>query len=795
VRRREFIAGLGSAAAWPLRARAQQPAAMRRIGVLMQNAADDPGAPANISSFAQGLQEHGRPMIAQVWPISIVRTLVLILATLLFSSQLAFAQFVQQGPKLVGTGAVGGAEQGNSVALSGDGNTALVGGPIDDPAGAAWVFTRSGGVWTQQGDKLVGSGAIGTPAQGISVALSADGNTAIVGGSFDNNGIGAAWVFTRSGGIWTQQGSKLVGTGAIGPAANQGSSVALSTDGNTAIVGGPGDNRFDSCDDGIGAAWVFTRSGGVWTQQGDKLVGIGAVGPAGQGGSVGLSADGNTAIVGGGADNNGIGAAWVFTRSGGVWTQQGDKLVGSGAVGSANQGSVALSADGNTAIVGGGADNSGTGAAWVYTRSRGVWTQQGSKLVGTGAIGGANQGSSVSLSADGNTAIVGGPVDNFLEGSGDRIGAAWVFTRSGGVWTQQGDKLVGSGAVGGAVGGAGQGWSVALSGDGNTAILGGQDDNSFIGAAWVFVQSPPMATTTHDYNGDGKSDILWRDTSGNVAIWEMTGTSVLNPTASFVGNVATVWTIVGTGDFNADGKSDILWRDTSGNVAIWEMNGTSVLNPTATFIGNVPTSWLIIGFGDFNGDGKSDVLWRDDSGNVAIWEMSGTSVLNPTATFVGNVPTSWSIVGTGDFNGDGKSDILWRDTSGNVAIWEMNGTSVLNPTATFVGNVSTVWTIVGTGDFNGDGKSDILWRDTSGNVAIWEMNGTSVLNPTATFIGNVPTSWLIIGFGDFNGDGKSDILWRDTSGNVAIWEMNGTSVLNPTATFVGNVSTVWTIEQ
>ena len=107
--------------------------------------------------------------------------------------------------------------------------------------------------------------------QGCSVALSADGNTAIVGGPNDNSGIGAAWVFTRSGGVWTQQGIKLVGTGAIG-AAGQGNSVALSADGNTAIVGGPGDNS------DTGAAWVFTRSGGVWTQQGSKLVGTGAVG-------------------------------------------------------------------------------------------------------------------------------------------------------------------------------------------------------------------------------------------------------------------------------------------------------------------------------------------------------------------------------------------------------------------------------------------------------------------------------------------------------------------------------------
>jgi hypothetical protein len=103
------------------------------------------------------------------------------------------AQFSQQGPKLVGTGAVGPilAAQGLSVALSRDGNTAIVGGPGDGgDAGAAWVYTRSAGVWTQQGAKLVGTGAIGNAEQGTSVALSADGNTAIVGGPLDSAGTG-----------------------------------------------------------------------------------------------------------------------------------------------------------------------------------------------------------------------------------------------------------------------------------------------------------------------------------------------------------------------------------------------------------------------------------------------------------------------------------------------------------------------------------------------------------------------------------------------------------------------------
>jgi hypothetical protein len=121
-------------------------------------------------------------------------------ATLLVSYP-ALAQYSQQGPKLVGAGAVGNAFQGRSVAIAGNGNTAIVGGVLDNGSlGAAWVWTRSGDVWTQQGNKLVGAGAVGSANQGSAVALSADGNTAIVGGSMDNNSAGAAWVWTRSGG-------------------------------------------------------------------------------------------------------------------------------------------------------------------------------------------------------------------------------------------------------------------------------------------------------------------------------------------------------------------------------------------------------------------------------------------------------------------------------------------------------------------------------------------------------------------------------------------------------------------
>ncbi|MCA6513736.1 MAG: IPT/TIG domain-containing protein, partial [Chitinophagaceae bacterium] len=455
----------------------------------------------------------------------------------------------QQGNKLVGTGVAGFSRQGFSVSISADGNTAIVGGDGDNSSiGAAWVYTRSGGVWTQQGNKLVGTGVAGFSRQGQSVSISADGNTAIVGGYTDNSSFGAAWIYTRSGGVWTQQGNKLVGTGAVG-APEQGQSVSISADGNTAIVGGFSDNS------GIGAAWVYTRSGGVWTQQGNKLVGTGAVGNSKQGRSVSISADGNTAIVGGNADNSGIGAAWIYTRSGGVWTQQGNKLVGTGAVGAAIQGtSVSISADGNTVILGGRSDNSNFGAAWVFTRSGGVWTQQGNKLVGTGGVGASEQGQSVSISADGNTAIVGGFSDN----SG--IGATWVYTRSGGVWTQQGNKLVGTGAVGVAY----QGTRVSISADANTAIIGGLGDNSNTGAAWVYIFLPPAPTIT----------TFTPTTAAAGAIISITGTNFNNTSAITLGGTpVTSFTVVSNTSIIA-----VVGSGSSGAVSLTTPSGTASLN-------------------------------------------------------------------------------------------------------------------------------------------------------------------------------------------------------------------------
>jgi uncharacterized protein YjbI with pentapeptide repeats len=402
---------------------------------------------------------------------------------------------IQQGAKLTATDESGAGQFGFSVALSGDGGTAVVGGDQDDGgSGAVWVFTRTDGTWSQQGPKLTASDESGRDAFGFSVALSWDGDTALIGTPVDNGFVGAAWVFARSGTTWTQQGPKLT-SGQSGQQAF-GASVALSGDGTTALVGASGD------DDNVGAAWVFTRSGATWSRQGPKLTVSDESGPiSGRfGSSVALSGDGSTALIGGWFDGEEAGAAWVFVRSAGTWTQQGPKLTAPGFGGDFGY-SVALSLDGDTALIGSPQINAGegAGAAWAFTRSGTTWSQQGPMLAPTDETGQGHFGDSVALSGDGRAALIGAAAD------AGNVGAAWMFARSGSTWTQQGAKLAASDESGqGALGS-----SVALSSDGSTALVGAPSDNGNVGAAWAF-GSPPSSRFV--YWDNPQAGTIGRDT-------------------------------------------------------------------------------------------------------------------------------------------------------------------------------------------------------------------------------------------------------------------------------------------
>jgi hypothetical protein len=426
---------------------------------------------------------------------------------------------VQEGLKLTGAGELGPGLLGFSVALSANGGTAVVGAPSDNGyTGAVWVFTRVGGAWSQSaklsGGEMGGSEEecgqkVGSETEecgfGRSVALSGDGDTALVGGPRERGAChvsrgegecahqGAARVFTRSGDgtSWSLQ-STLTGGPEEGAEGRFGRSVALSSDGGTALVGAPSNGG------GPGAAWVYAREGTTWTQQKPALRGGEESGAGHFGGSVSLSGDGSTALVGGPGDSSYAGAAWAFVNTGAGWAQQGSKLTGGAdETGEGHFGfSVALSADGSTGLVGARADNGGAGAAWSFTRSGDTWAQPGVKLTG-GVEAEAEFGYSVALSADGNTALIGAP----RESGG--IGAAWLLTRSGGNWSQPGSGLTVDDEAGGEVGKGLFGTSVALRSDGARAIVGGRGDAGKAGAVWAFAAPAELPVVMSVSPGSG----------------------------------------------------------------------------------------------------------------------------------------------------------------------------------------------------------------------------------------------------------------------------------------------------
>jgi hypothetical protein len=496
---------------------------------------------------------------------------------------------VQVGSKLTGSGESSGAQFGYSVALSADGQTAVVGAPDDNGfVGSARVFVRSGSSWTQQA-ALAPTGATNLPGGlyfGISVAISPDGSTVAVGGTGNNNFTGAVWVFTRSGQTWSEQAGPLTPDDASGRA-QMGSWLALSGDGSTLVASGSHDNGL------AGAVWMFTRSGQTWSQQGPKLTEAGESGDGTFGTEVAVSGDGNMALIGSPGDNNSEGTAWVFTRSGSTWTQ-GAKLtsVAHGGTGGSFGGSVALSSDGSTALIG--EPCYGRGAAWVFTRSGSAWTRRKELIVNVTQS--CYFGGQLALSADGNTAIVG---TNHL--GHNYTGAAWVFAHtSASNWTQIGSPFTPNDETGQAYFGS----AVATSADGSSFLISGPVDNNSRGAAWVFDRTGAPCNYANTIKASSGLTGYWRlgESSGTTA----TDSSSAGHNGTYTGG----FTLGQPGAVLGDSNTSVSLNGTTGKVALPSLGTAS--------------SWTIEGWTNLSGNAAGyNALYASGNGARLLIQPNG----------------------------------------------------------------------------------------------------------------------------------------------------------------------------
>ncbi len=282
--------------------------------------------------------------------------------------------YVQQA-KLQASDAANNDSFGDPIVVSADGSTAIIGAHF---VGAAYVFVRTGGTWIQQAKLVSSDGGAGFFGNGI--ALSADGNTVIIG-AFSVTGGGGAYVFTRTGTAWSER-QKL----SRDPATTDGGfggTIAISRDGSTALVA----TDFK--------VYAFTRVGGIWTQQQRFAVGGGTLVNR-----IAMSASGDMAALGtpfvavGGTYNQG--AISIIVRSGGLWSEQTQITANDGQAGSAlGANAVSLSDDGATLATTGG------NAIYLFTGSGGTWTQS-AELTRPGI-----SQTTAALTADGNTLFVG----------------------------------------------------------------------------------------------------------------------------------------------------------------------------------------------------------------------------------------------------------------------------------------------------------------------------------------------------------------------------------------------------
>lgn len=261
-----------------------------------------------------------------------------------------------------------------------------------------------------------------------------------------------------------------------------------------------------------------------------------------------------------------------------------------------------------------------------------------------------------------------------------------------------------------------------------------------------------------DFDGDGRDDILWRNTvTGESMGWPGGDGSLQTPFPP----LSMDWQVAGIADFDGDGAGDLLARNRmTGENSAWSAIEEAAMPVVGTLS---DLDWDAAGVGDFDGDGRADILWRHAfSGANMVWPAGDAGGSEPLP----KVDIAWVVAGIGDFDGDGQSDVLWRNqTTGANQIWH----SASAGDRRTVGTVKDAWwRIMHIADFDDDGVDDILWRHARRGInRYWRGAYAREVQPFARVANPMQE---LAGVGDYDGDGRPDLMWRHLeTGALQVW--------------------------
>lgn len=298
--------------------------------------------------------------------------------------------------------------------------------------------------------------------------------------------------------------------------------------------------------------------------------------------------------------------------------------------------------------------------------------------------------------------------------------------------------------------------------------------------------TPPSSSVPNDFNGDGTSDFLVTDSSGDIVSW-MVQSGTLSGSPTYFATATDGWSYLATGDFYGNGSTDILVTDSTGDLVDWQsQNGT--LSGSPTYIGTATDGWHYVATGDFTGNGTDDILVGDSSGDLAYWPITA-GTLSGSPTYIGTATSGWSFLATADLHGSGTDDILLQNSAGSIVDWYMQN-GAISGSPTYVGTATDGWSFLATGDFTGNGTDDLLLQDSSGDLAYWPISD-GTLSGSPTDIGTLNNGWSFLSTGNYYGNSTSDIAVQNTtSGAVAVWKISD-GALSGSPSYVASAIDGW----